>query len=66
LTSIEEQKAIIEEDKLNQQTPFNPETQFYPADFFILKGFSHGYPIWERNDKWHDSRGYFIGGRPKK
>lgn len=61
MTTIEEQNTIIEQDRLNQQTPFDPKTQFYPADLFILKGFSRGQPVYERNERWHNSKGYFIG-----
>jgi hypothetical protein len=65
MTSIEEQRAIIEQDRLNQLTPFNEKTQFLPADLFILKGFRGGQPVYERNPRWHDDKGYFIG-RPTK
>jgi hypothetical protein len=59
----EEQKALSEQDRINRQTPFDPKKQFYPADLFILKGFySHsGIPIWERNERWHNKKGYFTG-----
>ena len=51
-------------DELNQNTPFNPEKQFYPADLFILVGFDiYGQPIKERNPRWHDEDGFFIGRR---
>jgi hypothetical protein len=54
--------VLIEEDKLNGQTPFDPRTQIYPADLFILEGFdSRRQPIWVRNPRWHDDKGYFIG-----
>jgi len=58
----EEQKAVIEEDKLNRQTPFDPQTQIYPADLFILEGFDfRRQPIWERNPHWYNDSGFFIG-----
>jgi len=58
----EEQKTVIEEDRLNRQTPFDPRTQIYPADLFILEGFDfRRQPIWVRNPRWHDDKGYFIG-----
>jgi hypothetical protein len=61
-TSLTEwQRAIIEEDRLNRLKAFNPESEFNPADLFILRGFSFGQTIWERNPRWHDDRGYFIG-----
>jgi len=66
MTSIEEQRAILEQDKLNQQTPFNPEKQFYPADLFIFKGFSFGQAVWECNPRWHDYKGYFTGRTSKQ
>ena len=57
-----QRKALIEQDKLNRQTPFDPKTQRYPADLFILVGFdSKGQPIKERNPRWHDSDGFYIG-----
>ena len=63
----EEQKAVIEQDKLNRQTPFDPRTQIYPADLFILEGFdSRHQPIWVRNPRWHNDRGYFIGRNKKE
>jgi hypothetical protein len=59
-------KEIIEQDKLNRQTPFDPQKQFYPADLFILVSFdSKGQPIKERNPHWHDEAGFFIGGSEK-
>jgi hypothetical protein len=54
--STEEQKAVIEEDKLNRQTCFDLRTQIYPADLFILEGFDS-----RRDPRWHDDKGYFIG-----
>jgi hypothetical protein len=60
-TAAEWQRAIIEEDRLNRLNPFNPDTQFNPADLFILKGFCFRQAIWERNPRWHDDRGCFIG-----
>ena len=59
---IKEQNAIIEQNKLNRQTSFDPQIQICPADLFILEGFdSRCQPIWIRNPRWHDSRGYFVG-----
>jgi hypothetical protein len=56
-------KALIEQDKLNRQTPFDPQKQFFPADLFILVGFdSKGQPIYERNPRWHTEDGYYIEG----
>jgi hypothetical protein len=56
------QWEIIEQDKLNRQTPFHPQIHFYPADLFILKAFDlKGRPLWERNLKWHDEDGYYVG-----
>jgi hypothetical protein len=55
-------KAFIEQDKLNRQTPFDPQKQFFPADLFILVGFdSKGQPIKDRNPRWHTKDGYYIG-----
>jgi hypothetical protein len=54
--------ALIEQDNLNRQTPFNPQKQLYPADLFILIGFdSKGQPIKERNPRWHDKDGFYTG-----
>jgi hypothetical protein len=56
---------VIEQDKLNRQTPFDPQKQLYPADLFILVGFdAKGQPIKERNPRWHTPDGFYIG-RPK-
>jgi hypothetical protein len=53
---------LIEQDKLNRQTPFDPQKQRYPADLFILMGFdSKGQPIKERNPRWHTEDGFYIG-----
>jgi hypothetical protein len=58
-----QRKALIEQDKLNRQTPFDPPRQLYPADLFILVGFdSKGQPIKERNPRWHTKDGFYIGG----
>jgi hypothetical protein len=58
-----QRKALIEQDKLNRQTRFDPQKQFYPADFFILIGFdSRDQPIKERNPHWHTKDGFYIGG----
>jgi hypothetical protein len=57
-----QRKAIIEQDKLNIQTPFDPQKQFFPADLFILVGFdSLGQAIKERNPRWHTKEGFYIG-----
>jgi hypothetical protein len=64
--AIEEQRVIIEQDRENRKITFNTETQYYPADLFILKGFSFGQPVFERNPRWHDSKGYFTGRTSKK
>jgi hypothetical protein len=56
------QMEIVRRDKLNRLTPFDPQNQFYPADLFILKAFdSKAQPIWERNPRWHDEDGFYIG-----
>ena len=53
-------RLLLEEEQ--QQTPFDPRTQIYPADLFILEGFDfRRQPIWVRNPRWHDDKGYFIG-----
>lgn len=58
------QREQIEQDKLNGQTSFDPQKQFCPADLFILVGFDpKGQPIKERNPRWHDKDGIFIGRR---
>jgi hypothetical protein len=60
-----QRNALIEQDKLNMQTPFDPQKQLYPADLFILVGFdSKGQPIKERSPRWHTPDGFYIG-RPK-
>jgi hypothetical protein len=46
-----QRKAIIEQDKLNRQTPFDPLVSFD----------SKGLPIYERNPRWHTNDGYYIG-----
>ncbi len=62
LQQQDQRKAIIEQDKLNRQTPFDPQKQLYPADLFILVGFdSKGQAIKERNPRWHDPDGFYIG-----
>jgi hypothetical protein len=59
-------KVLIEQDKLNRQTPFDTKQQFYPADLFILKGFDFkNQPVWERNPRWHIEDGFYIE-RPEK
>ena len=53
---------LIKQDKLNRQTPFDPQKQLYPADLFILVGFdSKGQAIKERNPRWHTEDGFYIG-----
>jgi hypothetical protein len=62
-----QRRSLIEEDKLNRQTPFDPQKQFYPSDLFILVGFDFkGQPIWERNPRWHTPDGFYIGEKGKK
>jgi len=65
MSSLQQQnrrKEIIEQDKLNRQTSFDPQRQRYPADLFILVGFdSKGQPIRERNPRWHTPDGFYIG-----
>jgi hypothetical protein len=57
-----QRKKLIEQDKLNRLTPFDPQKQFYPADLFILVGFdTMSQPIKERNPRWHDSDGFYTG-----
>ena len=57
---------LIEQDKLNRQTPFDPQKQLYPADLFILVGFdSKGQAIKERNPRWHTPDGFYIGRSAK-
>jgi hypothetical protein len=55
------QRAVIEEDRLNRLKAWIPESEFNPADIFILRGFSFGQAVWERNPRWHNDEGYFIG-----
>ena len=57
-----QRRLLIEQDKVNRLTPFDPQRQFYPADLFILLGFDFkAQPIWERNPRWHDEDGFYIG-----
>ena len=57
------QREIIEQDSLRRRIPFGSQTQFYPADLFILVGFDFkGQPIWERSPRWHTEDGFYIGG----
>jgi hypothetical protein len=57
-----QRRAIIEQDKLNRITSFDPHKQLYPVDLFILIGFdTKGQPIKERNPRWHDSDGFYTG-----
>jgi hypothetical protein len=59
-------KSIIEQDKLNRQTVFDPQKQRYPADLFILVGFDFkGQAIKERNPRWHTPDGFYIGRSTK-
>ena len=61
-----QRRALVEQDELNRQIPFDPQKQLYPADLFILVGFDYrGQPIQERNPRWHDSDGFYIG-RPNR
>jgi hypothetical protein len=54
--------VLIDRDKLNRQTPFDPQIQFYPADLFILLGFDFkGRPILGRNPRWHTKDGFYSG-----
>jgi hypothetical protein len=63
---FQEQERQRKLDKLNRQKSFDPKIQFYPADLFILKAFDlKGLPIWERNPRWHDEDGFFIGRSEK-
>ncbi len=56
-------KWIIEQDKLNRQTSFNPQKQLYPADLFILVGFDYkSQPIKERKPRCHTEDGFYTGG----
>jgi hypothetical protein len=60
--STKSRKSIIDQDKLNRQTSFDPQKQLFPADLFILLGFdSKGQPIHERNPRWHTKNGYYTG-----
>ena len=57
-----QRKVLIDQDKHNRQTRFDPQEQLYPADLFILVGFdSKGQPIKERNPRWHTPDGFYIG-----
>jgi hypothetical protein len=57
-----QREALVEQDNLNRQTPFNPQKQLYPADLFILVAFNdRGQPIKERNPRWHTPDGFYIG-----
>jgi hypothetical protein len=63
---FQEQQRQRKLDKLNREKPFDPLKQFYPADLFILVGFDFkGQSIKERNPRWHDSNGFFIGRSEK-
>jgi hypothetical protein len=58
-----QRNILIEQDKLNREAPFDPQTQLYPADLFILVGFDYeSQPIKERNPRWHTEDGFYIGG----
>jgi hypothetical protein len=62
LQQQDQRKAIIEQDNLNRQTPFDPHKQLYPADLFILVGFdAKGQVIKERNPRWHTPDGFYTG-----
>jgi hypothetical protein len=65
LSNLQQQnqrRALVEQDKLNRQKPFDPQKQLYPADLFILVDFdSKGQPIWERNPCWHTEDGFYTG-----
>jgi hypothetical protein len=59
-------KVTIEHDKINRQTPFDPQKQLYPADLFVLVSFDiKGQPIKERNPSWHTPDGFYIGSSKK-
>jgi hypothetical protein len=59
---LQEQQRQRQIDKLNRETQFDPEYQFYPADLFVLVGFDpRGQPIKERNPHWHDENGFYVG-----
>jgi hypothetical protein len=60
------QRTEIDQDKINKQTPFDPQNQLYPADLFILVGFdSKGQAIKERNPRWHTKDGFYVGRSAK-
>lgn len=54
------QMEKIRQDKLNRETPFDPQKQLYPADLFILVD-DKAQPIWERNPRWHNKDGFYTG-----
>jgi hypothetical protein len=57
-----QRKWIIEQDKLNRQTPFDPQKQLYPADLFILVSLdAKGQAVKERNPRWHTKDGFYTG-----
>jgi hypothetical protein len=60
------QSNVVEQDKLNRTTPFDPQKQLYPADLFILVGLdAKGQAIKERNLRWHTPDGFYIGRSAK-
>jgi hypothetical protein len=63
----QEQRKQRDQDRLNRKSTFDSEKQFYPADLFILLGFdSKGHAVKERNPRWHDSDGFYIGRSVQK
>ncbi len=63
----EEQETCINIMKLNEYNLkiaeyFNPDTQWWPSDLFILTDFEdEWHPVYVRNPKYHDKIGYYIG-----
>ncbi len=56
-----EQFRIMRMDRQNRAEQFDPWIMRYPSDLFILKGFDDkGFPIWERNPRYHDKDGRYI------
>jgi hypothetical protein len=69
LTEAEKERIQIalEIDERNREEgkSFDPTINIFPADLFILKGFKDRCePKWERNPRYHDENGYYIGWRP--
>jgi hypothetical protein len=57
-------KYIVALDQRNREEGkiFDPETQIWPADLFILSGFKNNRsPYYVRNPAYHDDHGYYIG-----